>query len=70
MENQGFNPIELWIKTDEKLSAILTKIEKQAVSLEEQAEMAFHQVAENYNLPKMPPLRKVCNFEPKNCHLK
>lgn len=54
MENQGFNPIELWIKTDEKLSAILTKIEKQAVSLEKQAEMAFHQVAENYNLPKMP----------------
>lgn len=46
MENQSFNPVQEWINNDEKLSKILIEIQEFSISVEEQAEMAFHRVAE------------------------
>ena len=48
------NIVELWINSDSQLSKILTDIESETEILESQAEKAFHKVAEEYNLPKMP----------------
>ncbi len=48
------NPLEDWINTDYKLSQLLSEIEAIASSECEQAQIAFHRLAENYNLPKYP----------------
>lgn len=55
MENYNeLNPLENWISTDNKLSHLLAEIEAIASSEYEQAQIAFHRLAENYNLPKYP----------------
>lgn len=54
MENQDINYVQEWIDKDEKLSKILVEIQESPISVEKQAEMAFHRIAEVYNLPKMP----------------
>ncbi|HLO72860.1 MAG TPA: hypothetical protein VK164_02905 [Flavobacterium sp.] len=48
------NPLENWISTDNKLSQMLSEIETVSNSEQEQAKIAFHRLAENYNLPKYP----------------
>jgi hypothetical protein len=48
------NPLENWINTDYKLSQLLSEIEAIASSEYEQAQIAFHRLGENYNLPKYP----------------
>lgn len=48
------SPIQDWIDTDKKLSSILVEIQEMPISIEEQAEVAFHKVAEAYSIPKNP----------------
>lgn len=48
------NSLESWISTDYKLSQLLSDIEAITNSEQEQAQIAFHRLAENYNLPKFP----------------
>ena len=48
------NIVEFWVNSDSKLSQILTEIESETPNLESQAEKAFHRIADEYNLPKMP----------------
>jgi hypothetical protein len=54
MEKHQNNPIQDWIDTDKKLSSILVEIQEMPISIEEQAEIAFHKVSEAYSLPKFP----------------
>lgn len=48
------NPLQDWINSDKELSAILVEIQSMDIPVEEQAELAFHRVADAFNLPKMP----------------
>ena len=48
------NPIQDWIENDKKLSKILLEIEKQTNSHTEQANIAFHRLSKEYQLPKYP----------------
>lgn len=48
------NPLQEWIDTDHELADLLTEIEAMADSEYEQAQIAFHKLAEKYQLPKYP----------------
>lgn len=50
--NNEHNPLQEWIDTDAKLSEILKEIESQTKSHKEQANIAFHRLCEEYELPK------------------
>ncbi|UQD55607.1 hypothetical protein [Flavobacterium sp. K5-23] len=52
--NNEHNPLQEWINTDAKLSKILKEIESQTKSHKEQANIAFHTLCEEYELPKYP----------------
>ena len=53
-KHKEISPLQEWINTDKKLSAILVEIQELPISVEEQAELAFHRVSEAYNIPKTP----------------
>jgi hypothetical protein len=48
------NLLQTWIDTDNQLSKILNEIETSCHSENEKARMAFHRLAETYNLSKYP----------------
>lgn len=52
MENP--NPILQWIESDKDLLQFLQQIDQDGQTEEERAEIAFHRLAERYNLPKYP----------------
>jgi len=52
--SKEISPLQQWIETDEKLAEILVEIQEMPISVEEQAEVAFHRVSEAYNVAKMP----------------
>lgn len=52
MENP--NPILQWIESDDDLLQFLQQIDRDGETEEERAEIAFHRLAERYNLPKYP----------------
>lgn len=55
MENhKEIGSLQEWIDTDKKLSAMLVEIQEMPISVEEQAEVAFHKISEAYNIPKTP----------------
>lgn len=55
MENQDSAYfVQQWMETDEELAEVLVEIQEMPLSVEEQAEVAFHRLSELYNLPKMP----------------
>ncbi|WP_147273608.1 hypothetical protein [Pedobacter chinensis] len=52
--NKQTNPIKNWIDNDSILTSVLVEIQNMNISIEEQAEAAFHKLCEMYRLPKMP----------------
>jgi hypothetical protein len=48
------NEIQKWIDEDKELSKLLTDIQLEFESVEEQAIEAFHKVTSHFNLPLMP----------------
>ncbi len=48
------NEIQQWIDSDKVLSDVLVEIQEMPISLQEQAEVAFHRISEMYGVPKMP----------------
>ncbi|WP_310556022.1 hypothetical protein [Flavobacterium sp.] len=57
MENTNplnVDPIQEWVNSDKELSKILVEIQEMSISIEEQAEVAFHRISEMYKLPKLP----------------
>lgn len=42
--DKQINPLQEWIDSDKKLSSILVEIQEMPISIEEQAEIAFHSV--------------------------
>ncbi len=48
------NPIQEWINSDSKLFNLIVKIQDQNESPEIQAELAFKEISDLYNIPKMP----------------
>lgn len=46
--------IREWINADKKLRDVINDIEGRGLSVEEQAEAAFHEISDMYGLPKMP----------------
>lgn len=48
------NIIQQWIAEDKKLNDALIEIQNLGLSENEQAEVAFHQISDMYQLPKMP----------------
>ncbi|KNB60372.1 DUF1963 domain-containing protein [Chryseobacterium sp. Hurlbut01] len=53
-KHKEIDPLQEWIDTDKKLSAMLVEIQEMPISVEEQAEVAFHRISEAYNVPKTP----------------
>jgi|GEM_PF-733750 len=53
-KHKEIDPLQEWIDTDEKLSAMLVEIQEMPISVEEQAEVAFHRISKAYNIPKTP----------------
>lgn len=51
---EGLNPVEHWLKYDKELVKIINEIENIENDFSKQAELAFHKISEEYNLPKMP----------------
>ncbi|QIL42068.1 hypothetical protein G7074_24050 [Pedobacter sp. HDW13] len=45
---------EQWVKNDQKLNDLLVKIQSIEESTFQQAEMAFNELCNLYDLPKMP----------------
>jgi len=43
-----------WVRSDQALSDLLVEIQQKPLSVEEQAEEAFHRVSDMYGLPKNP----------------
>ena len=54
MEKFSETPLEDWINNDSELSSLLQQIELEGKSEYERAKIAFHKLAEKYNLPKYP----------------
>lgn len=54
MENFSGTPLEDWINSDPKLLELLENIELEADTDIERAKIAFHKLAEMYDLPKYP----------------
>ncbi len=54
VKHNEIDPLQEWINTDKKLSSILVEIQEMPISVEEQAEVAFHRISEAYNIPKTP----------------
>jgi len=48
------NPIQEWINKDDKLYNLITKIQLSNKNPSKQAEIAFNNLCELYNIPKMP----------------
>lgn len=48
------DPIQEWINSDKELFDILVEIQKMPISIEEQAEVAFHRISDLYKIPKLP----------------
>ena len=48
------NPIQKWIENDGKVLTVIENISRLNLTVEEQAEMAFHRLCDLYNLPKIP----------------
>lgn len=48
------NPIQIWINEDKRLSDLIVEIQSKDLSVEQQAELAFHKLSDLYDLPKMP----------------
>ena len=46
--------IQQWIEKDMELSKALVEIQESELSIEEQAEMAFHKISDMYGIPKLP----------------
>jgi hypothetical protein len=46
--------LQKWILENQKLSALLVEIQNMDISVQDQAEMAFHRVSEMFKLPKSP----------------
>jgi len=54
MENFSDTLLEDWMNNDPELLALLEEIDLQAETEAERARIAFHKLAEKYNLPKYP----------------
>lgn len=48
------NAVQHWIDNDQELSKALVGIEETGLSVEEQAELAFHKISDMYGVPKLP----------------
>jgi hypothetical protein len=53
-QNNNIDPVQQWISEDAELSKVLVEIQESGLSVEEQAEMAFHKVTDMYGVPKLP----------------
>ena len=52
--NEEFNPVIEWINSDEKLRSIIERISNSGLSEKEQADIAFDEITDAYDLPKYP----------------
>jgi hypothetical protein len=52
--SEEFNPVIDWINTDEKLRAIIERLSNSGLTEKEQADVAFDEISDAYNLLKYP----------------
>lgn len=52
--SKSLSPLQQWINEDPELSRVLVEIQESGLSVEEQAELAFHRISEMYNVAKLP----------------
>jgi len=52
--NEEFNPVIDWINKDEKLRTIIERLSNSGLTEKEQADIAFDEISDAYDLPKYP----------------